>query len=176
MTIADTKVANFIEDVDEINLEDTKDWLLGYKYASEVKDWEVCFVVNGQSDLPKEEVGEFQGFVSFYPEEICRPVLPAKFKKIKNVVGISYGRYPKAARGQMSRAVRQACMEMRKIKRDMVIVALIHKKNVASVRTVEHACFDDYGIVTITDKDGTFTYSMFILNWEKLKMRLHSPA
>lgn len=176
-TLKDKAVAAFVEDIGNMTAGDIKNWLTRYKDEKRTKDWEVCYVVSGSIGVKPEEFGEIQGFVNLYPEENYRKFLPKKYKEAKQVVSISYGRYPEGKPGQISGAIRQACMEIDKLKGDMVIALLIEEENNAGIKTAEDACFDNYGAVIGTDEEGKDEKDvLFILNWNRLNTRLHTQA
>lgn len=176
-TLADKSVMNFTEGIDDITTKDIKRWLTRYKDKKRINNWEVCYLASGSIGARQEEFGEIQGFINFYPSEDSRKFLPEKYREAKQIVEIGYARYPWSKPGQMSSAIRQACMEINKLKGDMVITALIKVENNASIKTIEDSCFDNCGNVQVKNEKGEDENDiLFILNWDKLNTRLHTQA
>jgi len=176
-TLKDKSVAAFIEDIGNMSTGDIKNWLTRYKDEKRIENWEICYLVSGSVGVKPEEFGEVQGFINFYPEEDSRKFLPEKYKKTKEIVEIGYGRYPQSKPGLMSSAIRQACMEINKLKGNTVITILVREENNASIKTAEDACFDNYGVINGKDEQGRDERDiLFILNWDRLNTRLHTQA
>jgi hypothetical protein len=182
-TITNNSVKAFVDDLEGMNADDIKKWLIDKRGAADL-EWEVCYMVSGSMSVKPEEFGEIQGFINFYPDEPSRELLPEKYREAKQVIGIGYARYPEGRHGQISGAIRQACMEINKLKGnatmgtpDMVIVALCREDNKASIKTIEDSCFDNYGSVQVKNEEGEDEKDfLFILNWDRLNTRLHTQA
>jgi len=183
-TLVDKGVKKFVEGIDNVSLKDIKNWLERYNDKERIKDWEVCYLVSGSSNVKLEEFGEVQGFVNFYPNEEYRYLLSENYKKTKQVVGISYARYPGAKPGQISGAIRQACIEINKLKGNiedeefpkMTIIAFVREDNNASIKTVEDACFKNDGLVVINNDNKVERDFLYILDWKKLNDKLHAQV
>ena len=121
------------------------------------------FAVSGTDKIfgeeQKDEIGEVQGFVYLYAgsEEkkiINRIVRLGLIKKNEvndnKVFEISFAKLPKAPGGQISSAVRQACLELKRLDRvkegtGVFVFCFIDESNVGSMRVVEACGFERRG-------------------------------
>lgn len=143
-----------------------------------------------------KEIGEFQGFVQFTPDQ--ENTLQEKieqtglFQFLRDVViwEISYARYPQSASGQVASAVRQGCvLLLNELRRDecyprvAIIGCVGPDENPDSLRVLTSAGFEPLGslkeqpaaIIRYEDQAATLD-SVWVLNWNTLHHKLRAKA
>jgi len=143
-----------------------------------------------------KEIGEFQGFVQFTPDQ--ENTLQEKieqtglFQFLRDVViwEISYARYPHSASGQVASAVRQGCvLLLNELRRDecyprvAIIGCVGPDENPDSLRVLTSAGFEPLGslkeqpaaIIRYEDQAATLD-SVWVLNWNTLHHKLRAKA
>lgn len=143
------------------------------------------FAVSGTDKIfteeQKDEIGEVQGFVYLYAgsEEkkiINRIVRLGLIKKSEvndnKVFEISFAKLPKAPGGQISSAVRQACLELKRLDRvkegtGVFVFCFIDERNVGSMRVVEACGFERRGR-HFYEEDSKEMSALYVLNYKKL--------
>jgi hypothetical protein len=143
-----------------------------------------------------KEIGEFQGFVQFTPDQ--ENTLQQKieqtglFQFLRDVViwEISYARYPHSASGQVASAVRQGCvLLLNELRRDecyprvAIIGCVGPDENPDSLRVLTSAGFEPLGsleeqpaaIIRYEDQAATLD-SVWVLNWNTLHHKLRAKA
>lgn len=148
------------------------------------------------SGIVGKEIGEFQGFVQFTPDQ--ENTLQEKieqtglFQFLRDVViwEISYARYPQSASGQVASAVRQGCvLLLNELKRDecyprvAIIGCVGPDENPDSLRVLTSAGFEPLGslkeqpaaIIRYEDQAPTLD-SVWVLNWNTLHHKLRAKA
>ena len=143
-----------------------------------------------------KEIGEFQGFVQFTPdqENTLREKIEQTglFQFLRDVViwEISYARYPHSASGQVASAVRQGCvLLLNELRRDecyprvAIIGCVGPDENPDSLRVLTSAGFEPLGslkeqpaaIIRYEDQAATLD-SVWVLNWNTLHHKLRAKA
>ena len=148
------------------------------------------------SGIVGKEIGEFQGFVQFTPDQ--ENTLQEKieqtglFQFLRDVViwEISYARYPHSASGQVASAVRQGCvLLLNELRRDecyprvAIIGCVGPDENPDSLRVLTSAGFEPLGslkeqpaaIIRYEDQAATLD-SVWVLNWNTLHHKLRAKA
>ena len=148
------------------------------------------------SGIVGKEIGEFQGFVQFTPDQ--ENTLQEKieqtglFQFLRDVViwEISYARYPQSASGQVASAVRQGCvLLLNELRRDecyprvAIIGCVGPDENPDSLRVLTSAGFEPLGslkeqpaaIIRYEDQAPTLD-SVWVLNWNTLHHKLRAKA
>ena len=148
------------------------------------------------SGIVGKEIGEFQGFVQFTPDQ--ENTLQEKieqtglFQFLRDVViwEISYARYPQSASGQVASAVRQGCvLLLNELRRDecyprvAIIGCVGPDENPDSLRVLTSAGFEPLGslkeqpaaIIRYEDQAATLD-SVWVLNWNTLHHKLRAKA
>ena len=151
------------------------------------------FAISGSAG---KEIGEFQGFVQFTPDQ--ENTLQQKieqtglFQFLRDVViwEISYARYPHSASGQVASAVRQGCvLLLNELRRDecyprvAIIGCVGPDENPDSLRVLTSAGFEPLGslkeqpaaIIRYEDQAATLD-SVWVLNWNTLHHKLRAKA
>ena len=128
------------------------------------------------------EIGEVQGFVYLYAgsEEkkiINRIVKTGLIKKSEvndnKIFEISFAKLPKAPGGQISSAVRQACLELKRLDRikkgtGVFVFCFIDESNVGSMRVVEACGFERRGR-HFYEEDSKEMSALYVLDYKKLR-------
>ncbi|MEK7605304.1 MAG: hypothetical protein AAB478_02140 [Patescibacteria group bacterium] len=142
-------------------------------------DAQYVFGVAGLNGVEDKEVGELQGWISFDANEdtdilVKRGMIPQPDPNT-HVLEIMYAKRPKAAPGQMTSALRQACLRIAQmdavrnthdpeafkphkkpdpdfVSPQLVITASIKSDNIDSRRMVEAAGFVDHGPISFYNK------------------------
>ncbi len=144
------------------------------------------FAVSGTDKIFGEdqasEIGEVQGFVYLYAgsEEkkiINRIVRTGLIKKSEvndnKVFEISFAKLPKAPGGQISSAVRQACLELKRLDRikggtGVFVFCFIDESNIGSMRVVEACGFERRGR-HFYEEDSKEMSALYVLDYKKLR-------
>jgi len=144
------------------------------------------FAVSGTDKIFGEdqasEIGEVQGFVYLYAgsEEkkiINRIVKTGLIKKSEvndnKIFEISFAKLPKAPGGQISSAVRQACLELKRLDRikkgtGVFVFCFIDESNVGSMRVVEACGFERRGR-HFYEEDSKEMSALYVLDYKKLR-------
>ncbi|MFZ3068735.1 MAG: hypothetical protein WA052_00255 [Microgenomates group bacterium] len=144
------------------------------------------FAVSGTDKIFGEdqasEIGEVQGFVYLYAgsEEkkiINRIVRTGLIKKSEvgdnKIFEISFAKLPKAPGGQISSAVRQACLELKRLDRikegtGVFVFCFIDESNVGSMRVVEACGFERRGR-HFYEEDSKEMSALYVLDYKKLR-------
>ena len=144
------------------------------------------FAVSGTDKIFGEdqasEIGEVQGFVYLYAgsEEkkiINRIVRTGLIKKSEvndnKVFEISFAKLPKAPGGQISSAVRQACLELKRLDRikggtGVFVFCFIDESNIGSMRVVEACGFERRGR-HLYEEDSKEMSALYVLDYKKLR-------
>jgi hypothetical protein len=148
------------------------------------------------SGISGKEIGEFQGFVQFTPDDgnALRDKIEntGLIRFLKDVViwEVSYAKYPLAAGRQVASGVRQGCVHLlgklrnRELYPRLAIVGCVGPdENPASLQVLQSACFDPIG--TAKEKpEGIIRYheqaknldSVWLLNWNTLHDKLRERA
>ncbi|KKS64287.1 MAG: hypothetical protein UV32_C0018G0009 [Candidatus Collierbacteria bacterium GW2011_GWF2_42_51] len=133
------------------------------------------FAVSGTDKIFGEdqasEIGEVQGFVYLYAgseeKKIINRIVRAGLIK-KNEVNdnkifeISFAKLPKAPGGQISSAVRQACLEL------VFVFCFIDESNIGSMRVVEACGFERRGR-HFYEEDSKEMSALYVLDYKKLR-------
>lgn len=128
------------------------------------------------------EIGQVQGFVYLYAgsEEkkiVNRIVRLGLIKKDEvadsKVFEISFAKLPKAPGGQISSAVRQACLELKRLDRikrgtGVFVFCFIDEKNTGSMRVVEACGFVRRGR-HFYEEDSKEMSALYVLEYAKLR-------
>jgi RimJ/RimL family protein N-acetyltransferase len=142
------------------------------------------FAVSGtKENFPDNpsEVGQVQGFVYLYAgaEEkmIASRMIRAGFIKKEEVddykiFEISFAKLPKAQGGQISSAVRQACLELKRLDRmkkgtGVFVFCFIDETNAGSMRVAEACGFERRG-KHFYEADSREMSALFVLSYKKL--------
>ena len=144
------------------------------------------FAVSGTDKIFGEdqasEIGEVQGFVYLYAgsEEkkiINRIVRTGLIKKSEvndnKIFEISFAKLPKAPGGQISSAVRQACLELKRLDRikggtGVFVFCFIDESNIGSMRVVEACGFERRGR-HFYEEDSKEMSALYVLDYKKLR-------
>lgn len=144
------------------------------------------FAVSGTDKIFGEdqtsEIGEVQGFVYLYAgsEEkkiINRIVRTGLIKKSEvgdnKIFEISFAKLPKAPGGQISSAVRQSCLELKRLDRikegtGVFVFCFIDESNVGSMRVVEACGFERRGR-HFYEEDSKEMSALYVLDYKKLR-------
>ena len=148
------------------------------------------------SGIVGKEIGEFQGFVQFTPdqENALREKIEQtgllQFRRDVVIWEISYARYPHAAGGQVASAVRQSCVLLLNTLRHheyypriAIIGCVGPDENPGSLRVLTSASFDPLGslkeqpagIIRYDDQSPNLD-SVWLLNWNALSHKLRAKA
>ena len=144
------------------------------------------FAVSGTDKIFGEdqasEIGEVQGFVYLYAgsedKKIINRIVRAGLIK-KNEVNdnkifeISFAKLPKAPGGQISSAVRQACLELKRLDRikggtGVFVFCFIDESNIGSMRVVEACGFERRGR-HFYEEDSKEMSALYVLDYKKLR-------
>ena len=144
------------------------------------------FAVSGTDKIFGEdqasEIEEVQGFVYLYAgsEEkkiINRIVRAGLIKKSEvndnKIFEISFAKLPKAPGGQISSAVRQACLELKRLDRikggtGVFVFCFIDESNIGSMRVVEACGFERRGR-HFYEEDSKEMSALYVLDYKKLR-------
>lgn len=142
------------------------------------------FAVSGTKEVfgeEAEEVGQVQGFVYLYAgaeeRKIIERMVRAKIIK-SNLVNnnkifeISFAKLPEAPGGQISSAVRQSCMELKRLDKikegtGVFVFCFIDETNTGSMRVVEACGFERLG-KHFYEEDSAEMSALYVLNHKKL--------
>jgi hypothetical protein len=182
-SVATGLMVDDIETIDELieNAKVNGPWI-GYTFAI--------------SGIAGEEMGEFQGFVQFTPdqENALRDKIEQtglfQFRRDVVLWEISYARYPHAASGQVASAVRQGCvLLLNKLRRReyyprVAIVGCVGPdENPGSLRVLTSAGFEPLGSskeqpagIIRYDAQAPSLDSVWLLNWNALNHKLRAKA
>jgi hypothetical protein len=143
------------------------------------------FAVSGTEEIfseeQKDEIGKVQGFVYLYAggdeRKIAHRLVQAGIIKKaelgeKKIFEISFAKLPGAPGGQISSAVRQSCLELRRLDRlkegtGVFVFCFIDDRNEASMRVVEACGFERRG-KHFYEADSRDMSHLFILDYKKL--------
>lgn len=143
------------------------------------------FAVSGTKEIfgeDKAEIGQVQGFVYLYASseerKIINRIVKAKLIK-KSEVGdskifeISFAKLPSSPGGQISSAVRQACLELKRLDKvkegtGVFVFCFIDESNVGSMRVVEACGFERRGR-HFYEEDSAEMSALYVLDFKKLK-------
>lgn len=142
------------------------------------------FAVSGTKEIfadDSPEIGKVQGFVYLYAGSDERKIIKRLVKLglisagrvgEKKVFEISFAKYPKTLGGQIGSAVRQACLEIRRLDRinegsGVFVFCFIDEKNEASIRVAEACGFERRG-KHFYEPDSAEMSALFVLNYTKL--------
>jgi len=142
------------------------------------------FAVSGTKEIFPDnpsEIGQVQGFVYLYAgaEEkmIANRMIRAGFIKKQEVndnkvFEISFAKLPKAPNGQISSAVRQACLELKRLDRikegtGVFVFCFIDEKNAGSMRVAEACGFERRG-KHFYEADSREMSALYVLSYKKL--------
>ncbi|HSV94403.1 MAG TPA: hypothetical protein VLH94_00285 [Spirochaetia bacterium] len=142
------------------------------------------FAVSGTKEIfgeGSEEIGQVQGFVYLYASSEERKIINriVKAKLIKKVeVGeskifeISFAKLPGSPGGQISSAVRQACLELKRLDKikggtGVFVFCFIDESNEGSMRVVEACGFERRG-KHFYEEDSAEMSALYILDYQKL--------
>ncbi|HSV95121.1 MAG TPA: hypothetical protein VLH94_04100 [Spirochaetia bacterium] len=143
------------------------------------------FAVSGTKEIfgeDSEEVGQVQGFVYLYAgaeeRKIIERIVKAGLIK-KGVIGdskifeISFAKLPSAPGGQISSAVRQACLELRRLDKikegtGVFVFCFIDETNIGSMKVVEACGFERRG-KHFYEEDSAEMSALYVLDYQKLK-------
>jgi hypothetical protein len=205
--IANSKRTNeFVEGMEGMDESDVRNWVSisesqtkHPERRADNRDWQIVYAVSGSPDNVKhDEVGELQGFINFYTDQETRD----RVRKISNdpkmnretqIVEIGLAKWPDAPSRQMASGIRQAALEINKLKGKgvdrmegkysaameptMVLTAFIDPKNHSSMEAFTDAGFENQGLVHYDDgtneDDEVYFYR---LNWEKLNQKMHEQS
>ena len=151
------------------------------------------FAISGMSG---EEIGEFQGFVQFTPdngnelrEKIEKTGL-INFQKDVVIWEVSYAKYPPAAGHQVASGVRQGCVHLlgrlknREFYPRVAIIGCVGPdENPASLQVLQSASFDPIGTakekpegIIRSHEQAKDLDSVWLLNWNTLHDKLREKA
>ncbi len=130
----------------------------------------------------KEEIGKVQGFVYLYAgsdeRKIAKRMVRAGFLKEteiedKMIFEISFAKLPQAPGGQISSAVRQACLEVKRITKannetGVFVFCFIDEGNAGSKRVVEACGFERRG-KHFYEADSAEMSALYVLDYKKLQ-------
>jgi len=180
--------------VDHADVQDMMDSVAGmskrdrYDWADEkgVYGRYYMFAVSGTETIfgedQKDEIDQVQGFVYLYAgsdeRKIANRLVRARLIK-KSEVGdskifeISFAKLPKAPGGQISGAVRQACLELRRLDRikegtGVFVFCFIDEENTASMRVVEAGGFERRG-KHFYEADSKDMSALYVLSYARLQ-------
>lgn len=142
------------------------------------------FAVSGSEAIfgkESEEIGKVQGFVYLYAGKdekiIANRMVQAGFIKRaelndNKIFEISFAKLPKAPGGQISSAVRQACLELRRLDKikegtGVFVFCFIDEKNTGSMRVVEACGFERRG-KHFYEVDSQDMSALYVLSFAKL--------
>lgn len=174
-------VQDMMDSVAGMSKRDRYDWadekgVYGRYYMFAVSGTEAIF---GEDN--KNEIGQVQGFVYLYAgsdeRKIANRLVRAGLIK-KSEVGdskifeISFAKLPGSLSGQISSAVRQACLELRRLDRikegtGVFVFCFIDEENTASMRVVEASGFERRG-KHFYEADSKDMSALYILDYKKL--------
>lgn len=176
-----TDVQDMMDSVSGMSKRDRYEWadekgVFGRYYMFAVSGTEATF---GKDQ--KEEIGQVQGFVYLYAgsdeKKIAKRMIRAKFIKedevgSKKAFEISFAKLPKSPSGQISSAVRQACLEVRRLDKlkkgkGVFVFCFIDESNVGSMRVVEACGFEKRG-KHFYEADSEEMSSLYVLEYKKL--------
>jgi|GEM_PF-1437936 hypothetical protein len=196
----DDKINNFFDGVKDMDLNDIKRWAEKHKNENP-RDWEVLFAISGSPEyVEPAEVGKLQGVVNFFSDKetrdkirLFKPLLP-KINNETQLVEVGIARMGDVKPGQVASALRQACIEINKLKGKginketgkyskemspkMFVTGFVRVENIPSQKTMEHAFFENKGKITAKNVQGLEDgeYLLYFLNWEKLNDFVHKNA
>ena len=167
----------------------SKDELLLFAQRG-IEEGGFVFGVKGSEKVGTEEIGELQGWICFYQDEIDR-LQRARQKNIHiptnsrcPVIEVSYAKYPKALEKQMQSGLRQALVklagmnavldtvdEVQSIEPNLVITAYVTDKSTpetdAAAAMLKSAGFEEKGLIEYTS-GAEILDRIYVLNWNKL--------
>ena len=143
------------------------------------------FAISGTEKIFSEEsreIGKVQGFVYLYAgsdeKKIASRMVRAGFLKKEEVndnkiFEISFAKLPGSPSGQIASAVRQACMELKRLDRvkegtGVFVFCFIDETNVGSMRVVEACGFERRG-KHFYEADSKEMSALFVLDYGKLR-------
>lgn len=159
------------------------------------KDRQYIFGVAGSEGVSEDEIGELQGWVSFYRDGEKKVLeekgyIP-KLEKGRMVLEVSYARHQDAEPGQMASALRQACnrisqIDAAKYRKDksiispqVVVTAYVTPGNDSSEHVLDAAGFENKGLIELKAEEKgeeDHHYNVFVLDWEKLNTLTHGKS
>lgn len=165
------EVQEMMDSVSRMSKEDRYDWadekgVYGRYYMFAVSGTEAIFGEN------KAEIGQVQGFVYLYAggdekkivERLIRAKLISKQEVNDNkIFEISFAKLPGSPGGQISSAVRQACLALK----GAFVFCFIDEKNVGSMKVVEACGFERRG-KHFYEPDSEDMSALYILDYKKL--------
>lgn len=206
LDIANSKRTNeFVEGMEGMDESDVRNWVSisesqtkHPERRADNRDWQIVYAVSGSPEnVGSDEVGELQGFINFYTDQETRD----RVRKISNdpnmnretqIVEIGLAKWPDAPSRQMSSGIRQAALEINKLKGKgvdrmegkysaamepiMVLTAFIKPKNTSSMEAFADAGFENQGLVEYVEGDTTEEVYYYRLNWEKLNQKMHEQS
>jgi len=142
------------------------------------------FAVSGTEDIfgeETEEIGQVQGFVYLYAgseeKKIIDRMVKAKIIKANlvnnnKIFEISFAKLPESPSGQISSAVRQACLELKRVDTQkkgtgVFVFCFIDETNIGSMRVVEACGFERMG-KHFYEEDSVDMSALYVLNFKKL--------
>lgn len=203
---------DYVDGMDEMDQDDVKHWIeVSESHAkhperrADNSEWQIVYAVSGSPDnVAAEEVGEVQGFINFYTDQEVRDrihrvsdMIDKDMNRETQIVEIGLAKWPDAPSRQMASGIRQASLEINKLKGkgidretgkystyvapEMVLTACIDPENTSSIEAFTDACFVNRGLIYYDieeeqgslEEDGVF---LFTLDWEKLNKKMHEES